>query len=359
MTNRNIILFFLICVFYFTSLDAWACTTFNLQGPGVNLFGKNYDWPCENGMVVINKRGIKKVAMQATTNKAHLKGKPAQWISKYGSVTFNQYGRELPQGGINEAGLVVEAMALESTVYPEPDSRPFIHRSQWKQYQLDNHKTVDEVIESDSKIRIFPTHKSGIGAHFLITDQTGKCAVIEFLKGKRVVYTGSQLPVRALANDPYAASLSLWKHSKGISYNNRFVLAANDVRQFKHKTLALSVDKAFSILDKVSQGNYTKWRIVYDILNLKIVFQTQSNPGIRALDMNKIDFSCKTPVQVLDINSVKAGDVIDKFGIYSYQKNRELIFTSFKQTYQNVFHSDRFQNLMEQISRYPDTTGCR
>jgi len=30
-----------------------------------------------------------------------------------GSVTFNQVGRDLPYGGINEAGLVVEHMTLE------------------------------------------------------------------------------------------------------------------------------------------------------------------------------------------------------------------------------------------------------
>ena len=38
------------------------------------------------------------------------KGTPASWVSKYGSVTFNQYGRELPTGGMNEAGLVVETI---------------------------------------------------------------------------------------------------------------------------------------------------------------------------------------------------------------------------------------------------------
>jgi choloylglycine hydrolase len=26
------------------------------------------------------------------------------WTSRYGSITFNQYGREFPSGGINEKG---------------------------------------------------------------------------------------------------------------------------------------------------------------------------------------------------------------------------------------------------------------
>ena len=50
----------------------------------------------------------------------------ATWTAQYGSITFNQYGRELPTGGINEAGLVVESMALSEARYPEPDHRPYI-----------------------------------------------------------------------------------------------------------------------------------------------------------------------------------------------------------------------------------------
>jgi choloylglycine hydrolase len=40
--------------------------------------------------------------------------KPLTWVATYGSVSFNQNGRELPCGGINEAGLVIEQMMHES-----------------------------------------------------------------------------------------------------------------------------------------------------------------------------------------------------------------------------------------------------
>jgi penicillin V acylase-like amidase (Ntn superfamily) len=42
---------------------------------------------------------------------------PAKWVSRYGSVTFNQYGCENPTGGMNEAGLVVEQMWLDESAY--------------------------------------------------------------------------------------------------------------------------------------------------------------------------------------------------------------------------------------------------
>jgi choloylglycine hydrolase len=74
---------------------AEGCSTFCLAGAGP-VFGKNYDWDVADGLVIVNKRGVAKTAM---TN-----DNPAKWTSKYGSVTFNQYGREMPCGGINEAG---------------------------------------------------------------------------------------------------------------------------------------------------------------------------------------------------------------------------------------------------------------
>lgn len=65
------------------------------------VFGKNYDWHLEFGYLMINKRNVTKTAMQTGT----AIDSPAAWTSRYGSVTFNQYGRESPMGGMNEAGL--------------------------------------------------------------------------------------------------------------------------------------------------------------------------------------------------------------------------------------------------------------
>src|SRR5436305_3006577 len=83
---------------------ALACTTFCLKNRGEVLFGGNYDWDIGDGLVFVNKRGVAKTAADVDSPN------PAKWVSEYGSVTFNQYGRENPMGGMNEAGLVVEVM---------------------------------------------------------------------------------------------------------------------------------------------------------------------------------------------------------------------------------------------------------
>jgi len=348
----------LAVIFYILSLKAWACTSFNLEGTGYNLFGKNYDWTYENAVLIANKRGQLKLAMRTSDNEGDLLGKPARWISKYGSITFNQYGRELPQGGMNEKGLVVEGMSLSNSIYPKPDSRPFIHRNQWIQYQLDNHSSVDEVIQSNSKVRILPTSK-GIGSHFLISDKTGKCVIIEFLDGKMVFYTGAQVQVRALSNEVYADSVESWKQSDGTNPPNRFVIAGHLMNKFNQIDQATSLKEAFEILNKISQGNSTKWSIVYDIINSRISYRTHSNRSIRYLDLKRFDFSCKTPVQVLDINRIKIGDVTDKFYKYSPDLNRELIIESFKAAHKEECRTACFLNLLDKIAAYPNSIICQ
>lgn len=110
-------------------------------------------------------------------------------------------------GGMKEVGLVVEAMALSDTCYPEPDGRPYMgSASQWKQCLLDTCASVAEVVASDRKVRI--SKKSmGPGTHVLVLDQSGASAAIEFLNGRMIIHTGNDLPVAVLTNDTCAESL--------------------------------------------------------------------------------------------------------------------------------------------------------
>ncbi len=359
MKYKKTVVFFIAILLFVMPHIAWTCTTFNIHGEDYNLLGHNYDWHIENGLLMINKRGLAKVAVLASIDEENFTGQPARWTSKYGSVTFNQYGRELLHGGMNEAGLVVESMALRSTVYPEPDSRPFIHRSQWSQYLLDNYKSIEEVINSFSIIRISPIY-SGPGTHFLLSDRTGNSAIIEFVNGKRIVYTGAQIPVKVLANDTYAESMQIWKNNDGIVYRNRFVQAATRIQNFKYQSLGTAIETTFDILDEVSQGMYTKWSVVFDIKNSTIHYRTFSNPSIRYLDLKKIDFSCRTPTQVLDINGVKAGDITNRFVDYSFQKNRNLIQESVERSsFIRGSKKPGFVEYLNKLARYPDSAVCQ
>jgi len=125
---------------------ALACTTFCFQENGQWIFGRSLDWQIEHGHIMINKRGVTK-ASESEVN-------PVRWTSRYGSLTFNQYGREYPMGGLNEAGLIIENMWLEGTEYPHPDERPELSELMWVQYHLDRSASGEEGIASDERIRI-------------------------------------------------------------------------------------------------------------------------------------------------------------------------------------------------------------
>ncbi len=76
---------------------------------GHNLNENGIDVP---GMVFINKRGVFKTGRtwSEMINKDRSNPSAFTWISRYGSVTFNVFGRDFPDGGVNESGLYIWEM---------------------------------------------------------------------------------------------------------------------------------------------------------------------------------------------------------------------------------------------------------
>jgi len=144
-----------------------ACSSFLLKGGKRAVFGKNFDFFMKEGYLMVNKRGSAKTALLGPAQN------PAKWIAKYGSITFNQVSKEYPFGGMNEAGLIVESMALEGANYPAPDVRTAVSELQWIQYQLDNCAAVGEVVETDERIRIA---QGSVPVHFFVADRNGNAA---------------------------------------------------------------------------------------------------------------------------------------------------------------------------------------
>ena len=265
---------------------SFACTTFCLVRNGEVLFGKNYDWMVGDGLIFVNKRGVEKSAVSEG------RSTPARWVSKYGSITFNQYGRENPSGGMNEAGLVIELMWHADAQYPKTGA-PTVGTLEWIQYQLDSSSTVIEVITNSEKVRI----ASEIPLHYLVSDKAGNKATIEFLNGKLLAHVGKTLTVSALTNDSYDKSV---KYAEATSFErartnsslDRFVRAAHRTAEFERqpKTEQQAVNYAFEILSNVAQPGYTQWSIVYDQKRAKIYFRTLQSSQIKMIDANCLRF---------------------------------------------------------------------
>ena len=349
----------LVCYVVLLLVEAsQACTCFCLRDEENLVFGRNYDWHLDHGLVIVNKRNVAKRALLMDTSDT-----PAEWISKYGSVTFNQYGREMPCGGMNEAGLVLETMWLAETQYPGRDARPAVMT--WLQYQLDNCATIDEVAASDKTIRVATMTPMPI--HFLGCDRDGNIATFEFLGGKLVCHRGQSLPVTVLANDTYDKSLAYLKQHAGfggekkLPYGSwgsldRFVCAADRVQKYTASSMGSVVKYAFETLKSVSQGGSTKWSIVYDPKHRAIHYQTCSCHTTRTVHLADCDFDPEMPVQVISINTEHTGLLNRHFSDYDTDLNRWMVYYSMKHTPQFSFIPEAY---IEILIQYPDAPATR
>jgi penicillin V acylase-like amidase (Ntn superfamily) len=300
-----------------------SCTTVCLLEKEKAFVAYNYDFHSPDGLLLVNKRGTKRVSV--------VRSQGAIWTSNYGSVTFNQFGRDNPMTGINEKGLVVAQMWLDETRYPPADARPAIGILEWIQYNLDRHASVAEVVAQSEAVR--PTSRYPI--HYLVADPTGDSATLEFLDEKLVIHRGATMPVRALANSTYADSIAAFEKARGngvmpatVSSIDRFVRAAMLAGQGSVEPIA----RGFEILASVAQPDFTRWSVVYDLRAREVHFRTDGNQAIRRLALAGLDFSCGAPVKMLDIASGSAGDVGGVLLDYTAAANRTLIESAFTKT---------------------------
>ncbi len=345
MTPRHLPILLALLLTLAAAGPSAACTTFCLRDDGRIVFGKNYDWNVGDGMLIVNKHGM------ARTADANGDAKPASWVSKHGSVTFNQYGRDFPSGGMNEAGLTIELMWLDGSEYPKADARPAVDVLQWIQFQLDNHSTVNEVLASETKLRI----ASQTPLHYLVADRKGQVATVEFLDGRMVAHSGKDLPAAALANSTYDESLAYAKNPFGNNNSLvRFARAAKRVKAFD-AARAEPVSYAFETLDVVAQPGYTQWSIVYEVDRGRVHFRTRDQRKIRTLDLKSVDFSCSTPVQVLSLDADIQGDIAKLLVPYTRELNLGLVTASYRKT---PFLASIPTAELKRVATYPESGTC-
>ena len=351
MTNHKI---FSVCLILavFQAKSALSCTTFAMPQSKEKIVGKSFDWHLGHGFAMVNKRGVSKKALALNSE-----DNPAEWVSKFGSVTFNVLGRDLPMGGVNEAGLVVEIMNNEEELTPLED-RPTVNELQWIQYQLDRYSSVKEVVEN---VKALSISKVMADVHYMACDAQGECATLEFTSNQSVVHWGDSMPKKVLTNDPYEDLLKYYEKTSGQSDSfddsgseDRFVKAARMSQQYDpQKESPTAAEYAFKILDEVKQGSYTKWNIVYDLKNKVIQFRTRLVPKIRTLQMSSLDFSCRTPVLVLDLNQKFEGDVTNQLSPYTPAVNERL--SELSEEFERLAMSPEQIKLLRD---FPETTAC-
>jgi choloylglycine hydrolase len=336
-----------------------ACTAFVMRGGGAVLLAKNLDWPVGEGLVFVNKRDVIKEAFGGDPSD------PLRWTSKYGSVTFNQFGREFPLGGINEPGLVIEELSTQAD-YPPPDGRPCLNEFQWIQYHLDTCRSVKEVLKSAAGLRV---SKLLVGLHYLLADRKGNVAVVEFNDGQMAAYSGDSLPVAILSNNRYAESLRYLRlhqgfggertASSGTESSERFVRAATTLREYRSLGLRPLLDHAFVVLKSVAQED-TQWSIAHNIPRRLVFFKTREHRRYKIIPLGSLDFSCRNPALMLAVATESAGNLIRDLIPYSPQENRRLLDSVFRALRERGELQDTLpEAVIQEMAAYPDRCRCR
>ncbi|MCP4154823.1 MAG: linear amide C-N hydrolase [bacterium] len=304
-----------------TGVDLLGCTSFLLKN-GQDLFfvhslnqGNVKSVP---GMVFINSRGQWKNGYD-WPNLVNPKKETLPnmvWKSKFGSVTFNPFGKDLPDGGMNEAGLYIWEKNFDAG-YPNNKNKPKLFQCLWMQYVLDNFSSVDEVIKNAHQMSI-----DGWGWHYFVADKTGKTAIIDFLDGKVTIYSGSEMPVPLACNSHYSEAMQWLKLHKGFGGDlpikqiheelPRFVYGAKLLKDFNGKD---PVNYSFHVLDEMSVN--VRWSIVFDYKRMRVYFKTNLNQNIRYFDFTTADFNRKDGPLMLDIETPEPKNIRSKFAPFS------------------------------------------
>ncbi|MED5620220.1 linear amide C-N hydrolase [Ideonella sp. BN130291] len=334
------------------AMPAVPCTTFVTDGPDGPLFARNYDFDFGEALLVVNPRGLRKSAdvpgQQAAT-----------WTARHGSLTFNQYGVGFPTGGVNEAGVVVELMWLDGSRYPDADARPAVSTLQFIQYLLDRSDSLPQALEAAREVRI----AGRTPLHFLVADATGRSATLEFLDGRLVVHQGQNLPVRVLANDPYAQSISHLKRFNGFggtqplpddrSSLSRFVRAADRLRE-----RPAGVAPAFATLDDVAQPGFTHWQIVYELRRGRVHYRTAAQRAPRWVDLAQLDFGCAAGLRVMNIDEGQ-GDRSARWRPYAQALNEAQLRVAYRKTaWMRQMSDEDVARSAQEDAAYPATMRC-
>lgn len=349
MSSRFLILLF-ICY------NIFPCSTFSLKKDSSCFVGKNYDWDIESGRIYINKKNVQKVAFQVTN--------PVSWTSKYGSITFNQYGQDFPIGGMNEKGLVIEALWLFETDYPPNNkTNPNIDNVQWIQYHLDNSADINDVIKNDSALEISPT--SGVPIHCFVSDKNGNSLIFESVNGVIHHYEANQSKYPILTNDTYDRSVKMINRCKLFGGSSEVSIDKGSISRFiqigaalkKYSTDKTSpIDYSFDILYNVSVGDYTKWSIVYDLENLTVHYKTNSSDKIKIIKLKEFDFNCSGDTKSIDIINDNKGDISNLFISTPIELNKKMVTESFSKT---SFFKDIDPEFVKGIYNYPLEFKCK
>lgn len=341
-----------------------GCTGITLKAKdGAVVFGRTMEWGTFDllSQVVIVPRGEHFTGHTPD----HISG--FTWKGQHGFVGLDApaMGEGLILDGMNETGLAVNGFYLpgftEYQAYDPSKSSVSMGPGDVVPYLLSTCTTVNEVKAALAKVYVTPVIAPSLGfappGHWIVTEPSGKAIVIEYVKGKLVIYDAplgvitnapnydwhitnlrnyvnlSQvaLPTKRIEDMDFAP-LGGGSGMIGLPGDNtppsRFVRAVAFSRT-AHPTPTgqETVYEVFRILDNFNlplgsaegegeaktkgMRSSTIWTTVYDTKNKVLHYHTQHNRRVRLVDFSKIDFGSLHEQILIPLDKVKSQDTED------------------------------------------------
>lgn len=285
-------------------------------------------------------------------------GSTFDWKVKYAHVGFNPFGMPLIiADGINEKGLACGAFYFPGFAAYQNKTNHSVSNLDFVSWVLGNFATVDEVTEAlkNTQVIAFVFKDWGIvpPLHYVVVDQKGEKAVIEYVKGELKTYS---MPIEVITNSPpYDWHLLNVRNYIGLKALNdpSIKINGNDLSQFGQGSGALglpgdftppsrliraaffnqavitaknpmeNIKRAFKILnqfdiprgavrEKQADGKEifeeTQWTSASDLTGLKYYFHTYENRTIHFVDLNRFKdqtepktLSIKAPEEIVEV----------------------------------------------------------
>ncbi len=331
------------------------CSLIALAEHGSPVLGVNYDFYFGHGLLAVGRRGVDKHAM--SDDPARL-----QWHTLYGSVTLNQFGCELPTGGINEAGLAVHLLECEGVAYPPPTpGLPQLIELQWIQYVLDTCANLDEALATLQRVALV---RSFFGLHFALADPKSVAFVTPTAEGYAI--TRMAPGPAALSNTPLPVALA---DARGESVAG----SRESLRRFRtlrahadaHRAGRDAVEYAFTGLDRVARRpgalvrivsallghprGATVWQTVFIPAERRLELSTLSDRRRKTLSLSSLNFEATAPVLLWDIEARAEGDLAPRMRPYARDANSALITRVYRHFTAHVPVEDQLR-----IAAFPD-----
>lgn len=239
----------------------WACSLFAVLGDEDNrLFGRNFDWHFSPALLLFTDPpdGYASVSM-VDIEYLGFEGDRSRNLTNLPLAELRGLldATSLPFDGMNEKGLAVGMAAVPAEDMPYDSQKQTIGELDVIREILDHAGTVDEAIEVLGRYNI---DMGDVPIHYLVASASGDSAVVEFYKGRMVVFR-NEAPWQIATNFLLASTNG---NEQGQCW--RYDLLDQRLGEQDGK---VSYKDALHLLDDVSQ-DITQWSIVYHMTSGKV-----------------------------------------------------------------------------------------